>query len=109
MDNGVIIVPPRDFEHPSRWQYQSHEIKRHQFGAVCNGITPMPNFSKIRPDILVIKCMQTNITGDDVIRSVKRMRRGSWVMTSSASHLTTLSIHHVGSAEDRKLKRLNSE
>jgi hypothetical protein len=43
------------------------------------------------------------------VRTVMRMRRSSWVMVSSSSHLTTLSIGDVGISECRKLKSMNLE
>jgi hypothetical protein len=47
-----VIVPPHDFEHPSRWYYGVQEIKKYIFGADSSGITPIANFMEIRLTIL---------------------------------------------------------
>jgi hypothetical protein len=52
MGNGVIFVPPHNFEHSSRWLHQLSEIKKYEFGVVCPGMTSIPNFMKIRPAVL---------------------------------------------------------
>jgi hypothetical protein len=51
MGNGVLIVPPHEFEHPSRWYYQSLEIKKHRSGLCFNGMISTPNFMKIRSPV----------------------------------------------------------
>jgi hypothetical protein len=49
--NGVLIVTPHSFEHPSRWYYELQEIN-YNFGLASNGITPIPNFMNVSPTIL---------------------------------------------------------
>jgi hypothetical protein len=39
-------------------------------------------------------------------RFVMRMIKGPWAMASTTSHLTTLSIRHIGSTNCRKLKSM---
>jgi hypothetical protein len=57
---------------------------------------------KISPAILYLLMHTDGYYGEDTTRGVIRMRRGSWIMVSSSSHLTYLSIHHVGVAGKNK-------
>jgi hypothetical protein len=59
--NGVIIIPPRDFEHPSRLCYRLLEVGNYDFGQLTCGITSMPNFINFRPAILWLLIMRRRI------------------------------------------------
>jgi hypothetical protein len=66
--------------------------------------------SSYSPDIKCVKADVTDngvITGNDIIKGVTR--KGLWVMASSPSHLTTLSIRNDGITNSRKLKSTNLE
>jgi hypothetical protein len=55
MRNGVIIIiiiPPRDFEHPSRWYYRVQEIPNYEFRIAACSITSIQNFINFRPLVL---------------------------------------------------------
>jgi hypothetical protein len=52
MANGVIIVPPHDFTHPSRLYYQLKEIKKIRFWIGLTWHNVHKNCMKIRPAIL---------------------------------------------------------
>jgi hypothetical protein len=34
--NGVVMVPPHEFEDPSAWYYQVYGIKKYEFGVASN-------------------------------------------------------------------------
>jgi hypothetical protein len=46
----LIILPPLDVEHPSRWYYQVLDVKNtgNVFREASSDVTSMPNFIKIR-------------------------------------------------------------
>jgi hypothetical protein len=75
MGNGIIIVPPHDFKHPSRWNFRLKEIKMYEFGTVSDGITSTPNFMKIRPAILQLLNALRRIS---VLKSIDQVRL-DWV------------------------------
>jgi hypothetical protein len=45
--NGVLVVPPHDFEHLSRWYYQLYSLKKYCCGLRSNGVISIPNLMKI--------------------------------------------------------------
>jgi hypothetical protein len=51
MGFGILIVPPHDFQHPSRWYCQGKEIKKCEFGVFSNSITSIQNSMKVCPAI----------------------------------------------------------
>jgi hypothetical protein len=60
MGNGVIIVPPHDFTHPSRWYYQLLDLHWLQWLNVHNNFHENPcSHSRVNT------CLQTDITRDD--------------------------------------------
>jgi hypothetical protein len=50
--NGVINVPPRDFEVPSERYYKEQGVRKGEFGEITHGITSIHNFINFRPAIL---------------------------------------------------------
>jgi hypothetical protein len=97
MRNGVIIIPPHDFEHQSRWYYRVSDFKKYSFGVVTYSITSIPDFIKI----LKIIINSLNAKTDMKCAQVMRMRRVSCVM-SSPLHLTILRIRCTSINNSRK-------
>jgi hypothetical protein len=52
MGNGIIIIPPHNFMHPSWWYYQLYELKKYDFGWASNDIMSITNVIKLHPAIL---------------------------------------------------------
>lgn len=82
--------------------YRQNDKGTCEFGVACNGTTPTKLYKNQPIHILVIKCIQTDITDDicDVVRT------GSWVMASSSSHLMTFSFRDCGITDCTALKKL---
>jgi hypothetical protein len=49
-----VIIPPQDFKQPPRLCCQVKEVIKSEFGALTYGIASLPNFMKLRADILLL-------------------------------------------------------
>jgi hypothetical protein len=50
--DGVIIVPPRDFDIPSEWFYKDLVVLNGEIGENTDGMTFVQMFINFRPSIL---------------------------------------------------------
>jgi hypothetical protein len=98
--NGVIIIPPHDFKHPPNWYYRAQLVTKYTFGIITYGMKSVPNFMKIRTEIIKILNAHKRVLHAKIklgwVTLVMRMRRGPWVLASSSLHLTISSNYYVG-------------
>jgi hypothetical protein len=115
--NGVII-PPHDSSIRHVGITEWRKLKSVSLEFVTYGMTSIPNFMTSLTVTILLKNVNTRLqlekrfgwVGLGRVRLVMRMRRGSWLMTSSPSfHLATLSMRHDGITKCRKLESTSME
>lgn len=52
MGNGVVIIPTREFQKPSRWYYRLWKVAQYVTAVVTYGMVSIQNFVKILKDII---------------------------------------------------------
>jgi hypothetical protein len=81
INNGVLILPPHDFAHPSHWHYELNEIKNSGVWLYPNCIMSSTNFTKMHTTILEFSREKYRRTSPDVITHAQRiMSNGALIL-----------------------------
>jgi hypothetical protein len=55
-----VSIPPHKFVRPPCWYYLLKEIENYDFRVFPNGITSIPDFIQVRPDVFLLNHTETD-------------------------------------------------